>query len=346
MMTNPNRVLWLHTLWVSYNRSLFREQLRSPMIELSTDTRHLGAWLPDRRAIIVSEHAFTADDAGFAHDVLRHEMVHQYVDEVLRVHDETPHGPAFQRVARQVGALLHAGAPASEEPSPALRRVRKLLALAGSPNQAEAEAAMVRARQIMARTGLSRDAADDAPPMAAALLGRPTARRSAFGLALSSLIVTYFDVYGIWIEAPVRPRHRIFEILGRPEAVTFAAWVHDWLTATAERLWVAHRAARGLTSDAERQRFLTGVIMGFMDKLHAQNQAFAAEGLVPVRPAEVEAFARARYPRVQHRRAGSVRRTEGFEHGRDAGRTLVLHRPVSSDASDGGKRLTDRSHQP
>ena len=34
-------------------------------------------------------------------EVLRHEMAHQYVDEVLRIHDESAHGPAFRKVCAE-----------------------------------------------------------------------------------------------------------------------------------------------------------------------------------------------------------------------------------------------------
>ena len=42
---------------------------------------------------LVTEHPWTV-----VLEVLRHEMAHQYVDEVLGVHDETAHGPTFQAV--------------------------------------------------------------------------------------------------------------------------------------------------------------------------------------------------------------------------------------------------------
>jgi hypothetical protein len=342
---NPDDSAWLLDLWSAYNRSLFRKQLRPPLLAITDDETRLGLWSASDRTISISRAALRRDDPAFVLDVLRHEMVHQYVSEVLRATDETPHGPAFRRVAAQVGAIIDAESAPSEEQTPALRRARKLLALAGSPNRAEAEAAMAAARRIMARE--ARDVSDAAtsPEMLSARLGAPTGRRSAWAIALSSLLVRHFQVFGIWITVPAAGRAsppRVFEILGRPADVTFAAWVHDFLTATADRLWRAHRRETGLTSDAERQRFLAGVMLGFSDKLHEQDAGFAAEGLVVARAAEVDAFARARYPHVRSGRAGSVRGTKGFRDGRAAGRTIVLNRPVTTNAGAQGKLLPTR----
>ena len=69
-------------------------------------------------------------------EVLKHEMAHQFVDEVLGVHDEPDHGPVFRQVCDERGIDARAaGAPdADRARDHVLDRIAKLLALAGSPN--------------------------------------------------------------------------------------------------------------------------------------------------------------------------------------------------------------------
>src|SRR5690606_15648271 len=88
-------------------------------------------------------------------EVLKHEMAHQYVDEVLMLTDETAHGPAFRRVCaeRNIDARASGDPSApdgrSDEARAALGKIAHLLNLAQSPNQHEAQAAMAAAQRLM-----------------------------------------------------------------------------------------------------------------------------------------------------------------------------------------------------
>src|SRR4030095_14857783 len=71
-------------------------------------------------------------------EVLKHEMAHQYVLEVLRIEDESAHGPAFRDVCQRLGIdAKAAGLPTTssartDDEDRVLSRIAKLLALAES----------------------------------------------------------------------------------------------------------------------------------------------------------------------------------------------------------------------
>jgi len=118
-----------------------------------------------------------------------------------------------------------------------------------------------------------------------------------------------------------------------------AVWVHGFLMATAERLWRAHRRAAGLTGDRERRRFVTGVMIGFDEKLKVSADESRREGLIWVGDPALTAYLGRRYPRRSGGSGIGIHATESYEQGRRAGRNIVLHRPVTPSATDTPRRF-------
>ncbi|MBM4056579.1 MAG: DUF2786 domain-containing protein, partial [Planctomycetes bacterium] len=95
-------------------------------------------------------------------------MAHQYVEEVLGICDDFPHGEAFNRVCREKGIDPAATGDihiwiekrknrftVSSQNHQILDKVHKLLALAQSPNEHEAQTAMAKAHELLLRHNLS-----------------------------------------------------------------------------------------------------------------------------------------------------------------------------------------------
>ena len=122
----------------------------------------------------------------------------------------------------------------------------------------------------------------------------------------------------------------MLELCGTPGNLDVAAYVHGFLLATAARLWTAHKRARAIRSDRERRRFMAGVMIGFDEKLDAGARQSRAEGLICRSDLQREAYLRQRYPRRTSRASGAVQHTAAYEQGRQAGRQIVLQRPVAA----------------
>ena len=148
----------------------------------------------------------------------------------------------------------------------------------------------------------------------------------------------------IWV--PVyRPlegkRGSVLEVCGTPANLEMAAYVHAFLTHAADHLWREHKRARSVRGDRDRRTFLAGVMVGFLEKLNTQRTEHRERGLVWVGDADLELFFKKRHPRVVHVRHAGNRRTAAHAEGREAGRRIVLHKPVQSGPS-GGQRLLTR----
>src|SRR5271170_7373995 len=136
----------LRAAWRHLNESYFRGGLNVPTFELGSGRRTLGQWVLATRTLEMSRLLLLERPWGEVIEVLKHEMAHQYVHEVLGETSQTPHGPAFRAACERLGvdsasAGLPRAAPYDDTTARAVERIARLLALAESPNVHEAEAA-------------------------------------------------------------------------------------------------------------------------------------------------------------------------------------------------------------
>jgi hypothetical protein len=340
----------LRSAYHDLNYAFFRQRLAVPGIELSDAGSRLGRWVPDVRTIEIARRLVLGHPWGVVIEVLKHEMAHQFVHEVLGKSDESAHGPAFRELCEKLGIDAGAsGVPVvaerSDEDERVLGRIARLLALAESANVNEAQAAMNAAQRLMLKHNLESVAAGvKRNGYGFRHLGKPTGRVSEAERLLGAILGKHFFVEVIWV--PVyRPldgkRGSVLEVCGTPANLEMAAYVHTFLTHTAEHLWREHKTAKKIRGDRDRRTFLAGVMVGFLEKLNTQRVEHKQQGLVWVGDADLEGFYRKRHPRIVHVRHTGNRRTEAHHEGRAAGRQIVLHKPVGGGPS-GNVRLLGR----
>jgi hypothetical protein len=341
------RELW--ATWWQLNETFFRAGLRPPTLELVSSRQNLGRWIPATRTVEMSRPLVLEKPWAAVVEVLKHEMAHQYVHETLGETSQTPHGAAFQDACARLGIDARAsGMPevpsdlAEEGKDRIVERIARLLALAESPNQHEAEAAMAAAQRLMLRHNLEVARSRAVRNYRHLHLGEPTGRVAEHQRLVAMILGKYFFVEGIWISV-YRPlegkRGSVLEICSTPANLAIAEYVHGFLHQTAERLWRDHRKARGIRTDRDRRTFLSGVMVGFADKLARQAATSRSEGLVWVKDGDLSQYFRRRHPHVRHVRHAGPRRTDAWAHGREAGRNIVLHKPVTSASQSRGKLL-------
>ena len=110
-----------------------------PLVEIVDARSFLGRWYGGERRYAVIAHSHIEEDPWLdVLDTLRHEMAHQYVDEVLAISGEPPHGPAFRRACEKLRCSPRARGVSATGKLTAedrlLQRLRKVLSLAESPN--------------------------------------------------------------------------------------------------------------------------------------------------------------------------------------------------------------------
>jgi len=340
----------LRTSFEWENTVRFAGKLAAPVLVLGDSERRLGQWSRQTRRLEISRTLILARPWAEVASVLLHEMAHQFVDEVLRIHDEASHGATFQQVCAERGIDARAaGVPApADSPLPAtervLDRIRKLLALAGSSNEHEAEIAMAKAHELMLRHNVDEARARTKHQYEVRELGDPTRRGTRVEAEIACLLSECFfvKVIRVPIYLPLAgKRGNVYEISGTHANVEMAAHVWAFLLATSERLWEANKRDARVKSGRDRQSYQAGVVNGFREKLRAQRTELRSAptgALVWTGDRGLDAFYRARHPRIEHRRR-RVRYDGAHAAGREAGRRVVLHRPVETGSSGGGQRL-------
>jgi hypothetical protein len=332
--------------WDDLNGTLFRFELMRPAFMLVESSSRLGRWHGGLRMIELTRSLLLEHGWGVLTEVLKHEMAHQYVDEVLGQPDDAMHGAVFRRVCEERGIdASAAGAPANPAGNSVdqhlLERIAKLLALAESSNEHEAQAAMSAAQRLMLKYNIDLAISGRQPAHRFRHLGEPTGRVNEAQRILAGILGDHFFVQTIWV--PVwRPlqgkRGSVLEICGSEANLELADYVHAFLNVTAERLFREFRkssAARG----AKRLTFIAGVMAGFRDRLERERKKSKAEGLVWVGDPALDGFFRKRHPRIRWTRYAVGHGSEAYARGREAGAKIVLHRGISSNSSGSAPRL-------
>lgn len=328
------------------NYQLFGSRLRRPPLAWSESQAMLGCWRARPPGITLSLALLGKHPWVALIEVLKHEMAHQYVSEVLGITDETAHGPMFHRVCEERGIDARAsGAPvaAAEDAHHALDKIRKLLALAESANQNEAEAAMAAAQRLMLKYNLDDVSRNRRRDFVVAYLGTPTGRVQEYQRVLAAVLHKFFFVEVLWLSVwrPLEAkRGTILEVCGTAPNVEMAQYVHAFLSHSADRLWLRHKLANRIRQDKDRRQFFAGVMTGFYKKLDAERAPRQQEGLVWVGDPQLTQHFRRRHPKTTTAYYGTSSGSEAHRHGRAAGEQLVLHRGVSGGSSGSTKLLS------
>lgn len=326
------------------NRSLFRGALRQPAFELSDAAGRLGRWVGETRTLEVSRGLLAEKGWGVVVEVLKHEMAHQYVHEVLGAPAAEAHGPEFRRVCaeRNIDARAAGAPPRPSGEQHVLDRIAKLLALAESPNEHEAQAAMSAAQRLMLKYNVEAVGRGARSSYGFDQLGTPSGRVGESQRQLAALLGEFFFVEVIWVPVwRVREGKRgsVLEVCGTPENLELASYVHAFVTHTGERLFAEYLAKRGSSRRGDRERFLSGLVTGFREKLVTERAKNAVQGLVYRGDPELYGFFRGRHPRVRMTRHQVTTSGEAYARGREAGARLVLRRGVRGAPSGGLTRL-------
>ena len=332
-------LLELERSWHTLNWQLFGKQMHVPVIGLQTSSS-LGRYEPQCRTIFLQRDLAMTGDWPQVIEVLKHEMAHQFVAEVLRL-KEPPHGPAFRRVCAQRAIDGSAAGHVSNIPTThgaVVSRVRKLLALAQSENKHEAELAMASAQRLMLKHNL-KQVNNANTRYIARTAGGAQLRMSAWRKQLASLLNRHFFVSVLMGHTYIQrldKRATIVEVVGTSENVEIAIYAHDFLVQTGLRLWRRYDKKRVVKSRRDKAQFLMGFVLGFREKLDEAMQQDEERGLVWMGDAGLGQYFKRRYPRTVSGRSSSVYSSNALSEGRSLGRKTVIHRGITEHKTGGG----------
>ena len=336
---------WDRALWVL--PAAYQEMMQKPLFSISKMKGRLGYWTGERREIVLSRDLVLAHSWSAVREVLKHEMAHQFTEEVLAVRNEPPHGPSF----REACHLLRADVAASgnfrslekkvsttsgNAKDKMMVRIKKLMSLAQSRNQYEAEAAMAKAHELVDKYNVDLVRFDRDRDFLSVFLGKPALRHFREAHRLAVLLNEFYYVYSLWDSAYVIEKGkmgRVLEISGTEKNVKIASYVYDFVNRFIESRWLAYNRERGLNR-YRRTDFALGILNGFQEKLRMESRQRSTPNqmeIVRVEDPLLKAYAAYRYPHVRTQRGKPLRQDARVrKDGERVGEKLVISKGIAS----------------
>jgi SprT-like family protein/uncharacterized protein DUF2786 len=327
--------------------------IQAPNFKIADVSSYLGQWTTSSREMCFATRLVTNRSWNEVLEVLKHEMAHQYVHEVLGVHYETSHGPTFQLVCKQykIDPTARGEIDASQTTTTnhIVEKIQHLLKLADNAgaSDAEKEAAATAAHNMMLKYNIELQAKNEERGYTVRYLGGVTGRIQTYMSEVATLLVKYYFVECIWMstyDPRSKKKGHELEVCGREENVEVADYVYDFLTRSAVEAWErkmknpafkfqlhqefarnfgsysgAPQSLQGFTTSA-RSNFLTGFIQGFKSQLKAAEIKEKEAGLILAKDAGLDDFYHDRHPHIRKlQNAGafyqSNMRNQGFSEG-------------------------------
>ena len=345
---------WDTALWVL--PPALQEKMRKPLFGIRDMKNRWGYWSGKNREIVLSRHLVLRHPWEAVREVLRHEMAHQFAEEVLAGGSEPPHGPCFKKACQQLRAdpavsgsyrLLDDGTSKGVKirEDTMMVRIRKLMSLAQSQNQHEAEAAMAKAHELVEKYNIDLVRLDQHRKFVSIFLGRALLRHFREEHQLAVLLQKFYYVYGIWVSSYVVEKGkmgRVLEISGTEKNVQIASYVYDFVNRFIAAKWREYNRDKGLNR-YRRTDFALGVLQGFSRKLERQSQQRLPDkvyGLVRTEDPLLKQYTHYRYPHTRTNRRKPLRQNIAVrKEGEKAGKKLVISKAIRHEGKNEGLLL-------
>lgn len=367
---------WLHQLRSEFRQicSWYGLPLKAPGFRISDGISLLGSWDAQTRTISIAAGLISQYSWDSVINVLKHEMAHQYVHEVLQRGMETPHGPLFKEACLKLGLTFpfdtaagntprvfsaekgHTGDP---EYAGKIDKVRKMLSLAGSSNRHEAAAAMSKANSFIRRYNLERLESAAPSRYSYEIINTGKKRLPVIERKIAALLLDYFYVdvvYSELFDPAGLESFKTIELLGTLENVSFARHAYDFLQHRLDLLWRNYRKRAKLPGRL-RKTYILGVLEGFREKLETEEKSDAARNgmahgaggyktisaLVVAGDPGLAQFTALRFPRLRRvrYRASAIHCRSTYKAGKTEGRKITIHKAIDQETGYLGRLLGD-----
>ena len=334
---------WDAALWVL--PSSYEDQMRKPLFTIRDMNNQWGYWSGKNREIVLSRSLVLEHSWHAVRQVLKHEMAHQFAEEVLGVRNESPHGPRFKESCYHLRAdpaasgnfrlLDERGLKDSKNHEDKMMgRIKKLMSLAQSRNQHEAEAAMAKAHELVDKYNIDLVRFEQDREFVSLFLGEPMLRRFREEHRLAYLLGEFYYVYGLWVSTYVMEKGkmgRVLEISGTEKNVQIASYVYDFVNRFIASQWREYNENKGLNR-YRRTDFALGVLEGFEQKLNSQSEQRASAtgyGIIKVEDPLLKKYTAHRYPHIFTNRRKPLRQDAKVRNaGERVGQKLVISKGI------------------
>jgi predicted SprT family Zn-dependent metalloprotease len=365
---------WLYQLQSEFKKicSWYRISLAVPAFRISDSKLTLGSWYPETRTISISTTLINEYSWDAVINVLKHEMAHQYVHELMGREMEQPHGHSFTAACEKLGVLFPFNASSGDTPKAftadkqhgfdseynrKVSKVQKMLSLAGSGNKHEAEAAMSKANSFIRKYNLERLNNNKSSCYSYEIINTRKKRLHIIERKIASLLMDFFYVdivYSDLFDPKMLEFHKTIELLGTLENVAFARHAYDFLLRRVEYLWHSYSKESNAPGKL-RKTFILGLLQGFREKLVSDEKKApiavkikvrldrhkTVSALVVAKDVGLSNFTTQRFPRLRkvRYRSSGIYCADTFTAGKTEGKKITLHKTVKHEAGNQGRLL-------
>lgn len=307
----------------------------------------LGTWDKDKRLISLSLNLIQEGTYSEIVEVFKHEMAHQFVDEVLCRKDNRPHGELFVLACKAIGVSSKASVRRDRVKDKQVSKVEKLLALSTSMNQHEAELALAKAQELSFKYNIE-VSSKSTSEYSLRPLGEIRKRIPSYEWKIMNILSEFYFVKTLKTYHKDESHTGLlwqFEIYGTSHNIDTAEYVYYFLRNNAELLWKGYKKAQGKSVSRMRNVFFNGLLDGFRQKLSAEQDALKAKYQVKrlIDPA-LEEFYHVCNPRISRRSVSYRAGSDVYVDGVKKGQNLKVKPGLQGNGSGrSGLFLTDKS---
>lgn len=340
---------WIRQLkqdWRNANYCYFKNKMKLPNISLLDSKKVLGKWVGGiKRGLSINGFFISRYPWQYVQEVLYHEMAHQYVEEILGITQDLPHGKEFRKICYDNEFDHHATGDIQDwikkkkksvtgsQEHKMLNKVQKLLALAQSKNLHEAESAMSKAQELLLKHNLKLLEFENKRKYISKQIGE-VGRKNPVKSLIGSIISKFFFVEALWAFGYDRHKNkggRILEIYGIPRNIEMAEYVHDYLHHISEKLWRDYKEQKNICGDRHRRTYIYGLLNGFYQKLGATVVRNETKSLVWIGDSQLKEYFHRKNPRIKRTTSCYSRSCrEAYNSGLTSGKRLVIHRGITT----------------
>jgi hypothetical protein len=341
---------WIEALHKEYNSICWQYgvKLRPVVLCLTEATSTWGRWDNATRSLEISRTLILKKNWDQVVGILKHEMAHQIVDELMGGNDI--HGEKFNAACellalpeefRRARIPLNdalAGwrdSPNTTSQDALLRRVEKLMSLAQSSNENEAALAMQKVHELFLKHNLERAKSRITSRYVTLTINTKKKRVDRAQSIIAGIINEHYFVrviYSSLFNAQTCESHKTIEVIGTQENVLMAEYVFHFLEHSIQSLW-EHYKKNGNTGQGTKNSYQAGLLTGFSRKLR---RAEKREEVTPTQAVliktldkSLDGHVRALFPKLTGRsHSGRCADADSFHAGCSDGEKIVLHRGI------------------
>lgn len=257
--------------------------LTKPVINIGEFNSSWGYWDPLSRKLSLSKNLILEYSWEIVVEILKHEMAHQYVGEVLCPSENvSPHGIEFQSACEKLGIEYWARSSACSSldfpklgksesdisQKPIVLKIKKLLALGQSQNEHEALLALKKAKELSDKYNLSDLSSTSSDDYDFITICHNKKRSPSYQVQLASLLTSHFKVEAIFSEIYCqhsRCTYKSLLIYGSSSNLKIAEYIYYYIWNNLPLLWSLCKTSQ--KSYSHRRSYYSGFLSAIREKL-------------------------------------------------------------------------------